>query len=262
MIRLFRDLIRGFQRRRLLTWATALSFNALWTLPPLILLLLALAGFFDLKSAWKDHLGPAVHDRVTPQTWAAVDSTVDRILGSPHVVWVLVGALLAGWHVSGLIRAAGGALNAIFERKEQRATSWRVATSLLAAVPVLVLICLAILVVVGGRLISWHGVGGVLLFLLRWGLAALLMWALLAILIRAAPTAHPDPRWVSAGAALAIAGWIGASLVFGLYVGYVADFKSPYGDLISVMVLMAYLYSLSVMFLAGVLLDLLLAERS
>lgn len=109
MIGLFHDIVRRFRRRQLLIWATSLAYNALWAVPPLILLLLALAGFFDLKAAWKDHLGPDVRARVTPETWAAVNSTVDRILGRPHVVWVLTGVLLAGWHVSGLVRASQAA---------------------------------------------------------------------------------------------------------------------------------------------------------
>jgi membrane protein len=262
MIRLFRDIVRRFRRQGLLMWATALAYNALWALPPLVLLLLALAGFFDLKGAWKDHLGPDVHRRVTPQTWAAVNSTVDRILGRPHVVWVLVGAALAGWHVSGLVRASQGALTAIFERKESRGTGERVWKSIAVAAPVLALVCLALLAVVGGRQIEAHGVAGVLVFVGRWLTAAVLMWAVLAILIRAAPAARPRAKWVSLGAALAVGGWIGASIVFGVYVGYVADFKSAYGSLISVMVLMAYVYWLSLTFLVGVLVDEIIAERA
>jgi membrane protein len=262
MIRLFHDIVERFRRRKLLIWATSLAYNALWAVPPLILLLLALAGFVDLKSAWQDHLGPQVRGHVTPQTWSAVNSTVDRILGHPHAVWLLVGVLLAGWHVSGLVRASQGALNAIFDRKEDRGTWERIWKSVAVAAPVLVLVCLAVLVVVGGRLIEAHGAAGVLVFLARWLAAAALMWAVLAILIRTAPAARPRAKWVSLGAALAVGGWIGASIVFGVYVGYVADFKSPYGNLISVMVLMGYLYWLSLTFLIGVLADEVLAERS
>jgi membrane protein len=68
-----------------------------------------------------------------------------------------------------------------------------------------------------------------------------------------------EREWVSAGAALAIAGWIGASIAFGLYVAYIANFQSPYGNLVSVMVLMAYVYWLALMFLVGVLADVVLA---
>jgi membrane protein len=263
LIRVIRELVGEFQQRRLLTWATALSFNALWTLPPLVLLLLALAGFFDLKAAWNDHLGPDVHRHVTRETWGAIDSTVERILRSPHVVWVAIGFVLAAWHVSALVRASSGALSEILDAEDKRSAKRRIAMSVVVAVPVLVLISLAVLVVVGGRLIPVHGFAAAAgLFLARWAVAAALMWAMLAIITRAAPAVRPRARWVSAGAGLAIGGWILASIVFGLYVGYVADFRSPYGTLVSVMVLMAYLYWLSIAFLAGVLIDAMAKRRT
>jgi uncharacterized BrkB/YihY/UPF0761 family membrane protein len=191
VIRLSRDIVRRFRQRKLLVWTTALAYSALWAVPPLVLLLLALAGFADLQSAWNDHLGPQIRSHVTAQTWVAVNSTVERIIGHPHVVWVLVGVVLAGWHVSGLVRAAEDALNVIFERRENRASWERIWTSIAVAAPVLVLVCLALLVVVGGRVIEAHGVAGALVFVARWLTAAALMWAVLAILIRAAPAARP-----------------------------------------------------------------------
>jgi membrane protein len=127
---------------------------------------------------------------------------------------------------------------------------------------VLVLVFPAVLTVVASRLFEWHGVAGAALFIARRAIAALLMWAMLAIIIRAAPAARPQAKWVSAAAALAIGGWVGASIVFGLHVRYVADFKSGYGDLISVVVLMACLYWLSLTFLIGVLVDVELAGRA
>ena len=257
-----RKLARAFQKRRLITWATSLSYNALWSLPPLALFMLALAGFFDLRAAWQDHVGPDLKTKLAPETWRAVDSTVDRIVDSPHVTWLAIGLALATWHVSGLVRASSGALNSIFDADEERSGGERVWKSLLVALAVIALVCLALLILVGGRLIPWHGAAGVLLFLLRWTAAAIVMWALLALLIQTAPAASPHARWISIGAGLAIVGWIAASIVFGVYVGYIANFKSPYGNLISVMVLMAYVYWLSLAFLGGVLLDVVLANRS
>src|SRR5204863_7129109 len=136
-----RELVRSFRKYRLMTSAAAVSFNAVWSLPPLTVLLLALAGFLDLTDAWKDHLGPAVEKRVTPQAWAAIDSTVNRILSAPHLAWFVAGALLATWHVSGLVRASTGALNSIFEEEERRSGFEQIWKSIAAAVPVVILSC-------------------------------------------------------------------------------------------------------------------------
>ena len=135
-------------------------------------------------------------------------------------------------------------------------------TSLAVAVPVLALVSMAVLLFVGSALLQWHGVARVLLFLARWTITAGLMWAVLALIIRTAPAARPSARWVSAGAALAIAGWIAASIAFGVYAAYIADFRSAYGNIITVMVLMAYVYWLSLTFLVGVLVDVELTARS
>jgi len=262
MNRLLRDVAASLRREDLVTWTTSIAYSALWTLPPLALLLLALAGFFNLESAWQDHVGPQVKAHLEPDMWRAIDGTVDRIVGSPHVAWVLIGAALAWWHFSAVLRACSGALNSIFGHREARSGRERMLTSLAVAVPVLVLVSVAVLVFVGSALLQWHGVAGVLLFLARWTITASLMWAVLALIIRTAPASQPSARWVSYGAALAIAGWIGASIAFGVYAAFIADFRSPYGNLVTVMVLMAYVYWLSLTFLVGVLVDVELAARS
>jgi hypothetical protein len=59
------------------------------------------------------------------------------------------------------------------------------------ALATIVLVRLAFLIVVGGRLIAWHSAAGVLLVFLRWTAAAVVMWALLAVLIRTAPASSP-----------------------------------------------------------------------
>src|SRR5215210_6931498 len=168
--------MRTFQERKLITWATALSYNALWSLPPLALFMLALAGFFDLRAAWQDHVGPDLKAKLTPETWQALDNTVDRIVDSPHVAWLAIGLALATWHVSGLVRASSGALNSIFDADEKRSGTERVWKSALVALGVIALVCLAVLIVVGGRLIPWHGAAGVLLFFVRWTAGAIVMW--------------------------------------------------------------------------------------
>ena len=101
--------------------------------------------------------------RVTPQAWAALDGTADRILGSPHVAWLVVALVLAAWHVSALVRAASGPLDSIFSTDERRASGDRLWKSIVIALAVIVLTSLAVLVAVGGRMIEWHGFAGVLL---------------------------------------------------------------------------------------------------
>ena len=68
-------------------------------------------------------------------------------------------------------------------------------------------------------------------------------------------------RWVSAGAALVVAAWIVSGLIFRIYVADVASFQSPWGSLVMILVLTAFLYTNSIIFLVGVQLDELLEDR-
>jgi membrane protein len=60
---------------------------------------------------------------------------------------------------------------------------------------------------------------------------------------------------------LIIAVWVGASLLFHWYVGSVANFKTPSGQLTIVLVLTGYLFTTSLIFLLGVQLDELVRKR-
>jgi uncharacterized BrkB/YihY/UPF0761 family membrane protein len=57
-----------------------------------------------------------------------------------------------------------------------------------------------------------------------------------------------------------IGAWIGATLIFELFVGHVANFKTPVGSLTVFLVLIGYVYTSSIIFLVGVQLDELLRE--
>jgi uncharacterized BrkB/YihY/UPF0761 family membrane protein len=161
------------------------------------------------------------------------------------------------------VRAAAGALNSIFGREENRDPKRRIGVAVGLAVPMTVLIVVAFGAVLGGALVRPHGVAATIaVFAARWLAAVLALYGMLALLVRRAPVGHPRTAWVTVGAGLAIGGWVATSLVFTAYVRWLADFRSPYGNLISVMVLLAYLYVLSIVFLGGVLADVVLAERT
>ena len=49
-----------------------------------------------------------------------------------------------------------------------------------------------------------------------------------------------------------MAAWIGMSILFGVYVTYIASYGSVFGNLASFFVLLLYVYASSIAFLAGV----------
>jgi len=96
---------------------------------------------------------------------------------------------------------------------------------------------------------------------LRWDWQPM-MWLAVGLLVRAAPSKPIPLPWVSLGAALVIACWLAASLVFYLYLTRIASYDSIFGGLASVIVVLAYLYLSVTAFLFGTQVDVLVRQRA
>ena len=80
------------------------------------------------------------------------------------------------------------------------------------------------------------------------------------LLVRYGPAERRQARWASIGAAAVVAAWIVQSLLFAWYVDSFADFTSASGALTVFLVLAAFLYTASIIFLMGVEIDELLRK--
>jgi membrane protein len=237
-----RRVIDGMEEHDLLTYASAIAFQLLIALIPLLALSLVLLGRARAGQLWYDHVQPVIAQRVTPEVYLAVSDAVDRVLHQTSLIWVGFAVVLTIWEVSGSVRAVMGALNRVYETKEKRSVYVRFGVSIALAIAVILLVLTAFgLVAFGG----W-------LFL---PVAFVLLWAVVAILLRWAPAKHVEFRWISVGSVLVILFWLGASLGYGFYVRNVADFKSSFGFVAAGLVLTGYLYASSIVFLAGAQID-------
>jgi len=68
--------------------------------------------------------------------------------------------------------------------------------------------------------------------------------------------------WVTVGTLLVMAAWIGMSILFGIYVTYLANYGSVFGNLTTFFVLLLYVYASSIAFLVGVQADACLRRNS
>jgi membrane protein len=82
----------------------------------------------------------------------------------------------------------------------------------------------------------------------------------IAVLLRFAPAEPVEFRWVSVGSVVVIVSWLGASLLYGVYVRDVANFESTFGFVAAGLLLTGYLYWSSIVFLVGAQIDELLRE--
>jgi membrane protein len=252
-----RALIRAFSEHDLLTYASAISFQAFFALIPLTLTALGLLATFSLSEVWSDQLAPDLRNQVSPAVFGVLDSTVRRVLESKNLFWATFGAVLTVWEVSGAMRAVMTVLDRIYRSDRERRWKERYAVSIGLSALVIVLLLAA-----GGVTIAGGLVDGWVTAALRWPLAALLLLAALWAVVRFAP-AEPRPwRWVSFGTVVVVVAWLGMSAGFGAYLRGVADYGSMFGNLATLIVLLEYLYLSAIVFLAGLAVDAITEERS
>jgi membrane protein len=240
-----------FREHNLLTYASAMAFQGLVALVPLVLLGFGIMGATGHRGLWEDRMGPAVQSKLAEPTFVAVNYAVERILESPSAGLIVFGVVLTVWEVSGAVRTVMGALNSVHGVDESRAWWLRFPISMAVAVAVSACVLGAIGLLVGVRGL-WAAAA--------WPAAVVLLGLAVATLVRWAPVREQPARWVSAGAALVVVAWIVSGLIFRVYVTDVASFQSTWGSLVVILVLTSFLYVNSIVFLVGVQLDELLED--
>jgi membrane protein len=257
-----RELVHAFDERELLTWASALSFQLVTAVVPFLLFGLALIGFLNIDSAWAD-IAKNIKPHMSQAAFKVVDDTVQKVLTAKQLWWLTAGFALAIYQVSGGVRTIMGGLCLIYDCEESRTWFQRIRTSVLLAIVISALILAAIAVAWGGPLV-YGDVGqplGALFFLARWAVAAALLGSATALTVRYAPDGYQPPGWVSIGTAIVVGAWIAASILFGLYIRYIASYGSLFGNLATIVILFAYIYISAVVFFAGAQIDAIIRRR-
>jgi len=244
--------IELFDRHSILTNASAISFQALKALVPLALFGIALPGLLGLSDVWDDQLRESVSRQFTPTVFVAIDTAVGKIMMEASPALPLFAGVLLLWYVSGLVRACMGGMNSIYEADEKRSLLRRWVLSFALAMCVSGSAVLSVLAVTVGPRIDSSGVGHVLLLVFRWPLAVVALGLGVGLLVRYGPAERRQVRWASVGAVVVVAAWIVQSLLFAWYVSSFADFTSASGALTVFLVLAAFLYTASIIFLVGV----------
>ncbi|HSC51345.1 MAG TPA: YihY/virulence factor BrkB family protein [Gaiellaceae bacterium] len=256
-VQLWVDLL---DRHLLLDHASAIAFNVLKALVPLTLLGLAVLGAAGKHEVWQQTLFPRLQQHLQPTTAHAINAAVERIFSTDSTGLIALATLMVVWYVSGSVRAVMGSMNDIYDTEETR--SWKARYPLSFGLALVIAICLvgSLLVVTASVALAQHGVAGVAVAIGRWLVAIGLLALGVAVLVRYAPAERRAKKWASAGSILVIVAWIGATLLFDLFVTHVANFKTAVGSLTVFLVLIGYVYTSSIIFLVGVELDELLRE--
>jgi membrane protein len=257
-----RELVASFGERNLLIWASSLAFHIATAVVPFLLFGLALIGFLNLGGAWAD-IAKNIKPHMSQDAFHVVDDTAKKVFAQKQAWWLTIGFGLAIWQMSGGIRTIMGGLCVIYDCEESRSWFERMRLSILLALAVGALVLAAIAVAWGGPLL-YGEVGqplGAILFVARWALAAVLLGSATALTVRFAPDGYQPTEWVTIGTTIVVGAWIIASIVFGLYIRFVANYGSLFGNLATIVILFGYIYISSIVFFAGAQIDAIIRRR-
>jgi membrane protein len=241
--------------------AAALAYYAFLAIPSALLIAIGLFGIFASPqdvSTLVDKLGtimPAqatslIHDSLTQMTQKSAGGAV--LLG--------LGGLLAVWSLGGAMQNVMWALNAAYKREEtrgfvkQRLTAWAMLGFALLG------FALAFgLLVLGPVLSTWLGnaIGEPGLVKAIWWVAQWpvlvggLLLSFAGILYLGPNVEHPNWKFLSFGAVLAIVLWLAASGLFAVYVSMFGSYNKAWGSLSAVVILMTWFWLSGVALLLG-----------
>jgi membrane protein len=155
------------------------------------------------------------------------------------------GLLLALWSASSAVRTLMEALNVAYDEKETRGTIRFYGTALVLTFGGVIAVLLAIALVAGLpavlNVIGLNWLAEAVVALVRWPVLAALAIVGFAVVYRYGPSrAQPRWRWVSWGAAIAVALWIVGSALFSLYVARFGNYNETYGAAGAVVILLMW----------------------
>ena len=243
--------------------AAALTYYALMSLFPTVLLALALLGLLGEYPATYNAIIGYLRGVAPDSVVAPLDASLRRSLRdqgtAATALAVSVGVALYG--TTGVLEATRRALNVVFElegggRSFVRRKLIDVASTFVLLVLVLVSV---ILVFVGGQLADdllgfiGLGEGGKQIWsIARWPAAAMVAMLVFAFLYFVTPDVqHRSFRWLTPGAIAGVLLWLLASLGFSAYIQKVSDVGAIYGAFAGAIVLVGWLWLTNVALLFG-----------
>ena len=257
--RLFiRELVHALATNRIKDMSAQLAFWSLLAVFPFCIFLLTIVGYLPLHGFDQELIG-MVADIMPEQASQLFERTVKEIVGKQHGVLLLVALVTSVWSASGGMGSTRIALNLAYRVEETRPW-WR--ARLLALVMTLGAAGLIIIATAGlmigpgvvNTFYEWFELGGAFDRVwpwLRFPMVVVDLLFMLACLYYFLPNVKLKFRILTPGAGVAVALWVGASLVFRWYVAHYSSFARSYGTLGGAVVLVLWLYLSSLTIILG-----------
>jgi membrane protein len=257
-----RRTLKAFYDDQMTHHAAALTYYALMSLFPAVLLALSLLGLVGQYPQTYDALLDYLTDVVPASLVEPLDSSLRSAFQAKGTATttLVISVALALYGTTGVLEAARRALNVVFDVSNGRSFLRRklVDVGSTIVLMVLILVCLVLAFIGGGLaedLLGYLGLGeGVsrLWNQLRWPAAVLVAMAVFSFIYYITPDVrHRAFHWITPGAVVAVLLWLAASYGLSLYLSRVADVGAIYGAFASPIVLVGWLWLTNVALLFG-----------
>jgi membrane protein len=242
--------------------AAELAFCFLFSLFPLILVMMTLFGLFSSRSIELQNNLLSYFAAILPsEAFQLLRKVAEELAAHATRGKLTFGIVSSLWFVSGGVSAMIDALNLAYGVRETRSWFKVRATALGLSLLISILVATALfLALAGGQVVDWLGRG------LRLQPIVVLLWKAIqlptAILLVAVSCSliyliGPDLKerhylsWLTPGSVFGVLVWLGASFGFRMYLHFFNDFSASYGSLGAVMILLAWLYVTGLAYLIG-----------
>jgi membrane protein len=254
---LIKRTVKDFSADDMTTYASALAYQALFSIFPFIIFLIALLGFLNIPQFF-DWLRQQAQTVLPAQAMDQVNQIINQ-LETPNGGLLSFGIIVAIWTASAAVRSTMNALNVAYDVEEGR-PAWKLyPLSILYTIGLAVMIIVAVgLMFVGPNLVeqfaSQIGLGQIVTTVwawLRWPVAILLLMLAVAIVYYVAPDVDQSFKFITPGSAIAVIVWIAASLGFSYYVSNFGSYNATYGSIGAIIILLFYFFISAAVLLFG-----------
>jgi membrane protein len=251
-----------FRDDEMTTWAAALTYYAVLSLFPAMIVMVALIGLVGEHPQTTNTILDIVAGIGPQSAVETLRGTIEGVVTNKGGAGALLGVGLLGaiWSASGFIGAFFKAANAIYEVEEGRPV-WKLRPLQLAlTVFFLVISAFGAVVFVAsggiaqtiGDVIGLGDTAVTVWTIAKWPVLALAVMSLFAILYWAAPNVkQPKLRWLSPGGAIGLITLVIASALFALYVANFGSYNKTYGTLAFVPLFLTWLWIANLALLFG-----------
>jgi membrane protein len=237
--------------------AAALTYYALMSLFPLLLLAVSLLGLLGEFPSTYNSIIHYLRGVVPATTLAPLDAALRAALRSKGTAAaaLLVGVLTALYGATGYLEAARRAFNVVFDIHHGRRFVRRKLTDVASTLALLALVLATVVLMFAGAGVVHDllGPGAAAVWRIgRWPAALVSALLVFSFLYFVTPDVERRAfRWITPGAAAGVTLWLLASAAFSEFVAHFSSFNVTYGSFAAAIILLVWLWLTNVAVLFG-----------